>query len=95
MLICAGLVIACSEVVAMAIGFGAAHFRADRSVRATLLLRGFDFVPDLVVLGAAWHILPEVEPLLIIVDVVQVQALYLFRRLCNGVEQAEYVAADL
>jgi hypothetical protein len=36
----------------------------------------FYFVPDFGVLGAAWHILPEIETLLVIVDVVEMQCLY-------------------
>src|SRR5262249_3811266 len=44
------------------------------------LLRCLHIVPNLVVLGAARHILPEINPLLVVVDVVQMQGLHLIWR---------------
>src|SRR6185312_14728594 len=61
------------------------HSRAGGDARAKFacsphgLLGGFYFVPDFVVLGPAWDISPEINALLILVDVVEVQILFLPR----------------
>src|SRR6185437_2062186 len=59
------------------------HSVAGEGARATLswlphgLLRCFYFVPDFVVLSAARNILPEINALLVLVDVIEVQVLLL------------------
>src|SRR5262249_30039957 len=53
-------------------------FRA--SLRASELLRRLHVVPDLVILRAPRHILPEVNPLLVAINVVEMESLYLVRR---------------
>src|ERR1019366_600576 len=76
------LVIAGSVVVAMAVVLDAAYISRARAPapHKNLLLRGFYFVPDFVVLGTARNILPEIKPLLVIIHVVEVQVLHFFRR---------------
>src|SRR4029077_19349576 len=63
---------------------------------ATLLLCRLYLVPYLDVLAAAPHILPEVKPLLIFVDVVEVQTLDFLRRheLC-GLRIRRGIAGDI
>src|SRR5579871_6931198 len=76
-----GAVVAIAAVSVAVINKLRAVFRLDRQKpnRRRLLCR-FYFVPNLVVLRASRHILPEINPLLISVDVVQVQALHFLPR---------------
>src|SRR5579862_7832903 len=49
-----------------------------RESKAATLLGGLHLVPDLVVLVAAGHVFPEVDALLIVIQVVEMQVLLLF-----------------